>query len=232
MMSMSGSFMSDLMMRKEGEMVESVTTMNTKHDLFGPMGNDANVGYKLHVKGLPYDVTTKQLYNIFKKKYGEPTFVVVIRDKHLSNKNRGYGFVTFKHQWQSEIAINEPPIYRDRTLIVSKAHSSKNNNNRDKLINKHYNHNKRYNNNHCNVTYKHSVNELNINSYKKNNQFELLKQWDKDLIKYAKGKQSWDQVMNVYKDNFHHIMLTHGFGVEIPINFIVTKPIDLSLLSE
>ncbi len=81
---------------------------------------------RIYVGNINFDATNKDLINLFSK-YGEIVELMVIPDKSLKNKNKGYGFVTFSENESAKKAVLElnGMLFMGRRLVVDYAKESK-----------------------------------------------------------------------------------------------------------
>ena len=80
---------------------------------------------KLFVGNLPWSVSTEELQDLFAK-FGAIEDAVVIRDK-MSNRSKGFGFVTFTEEADADTAIAEmhEQEVSGRNIVVNEAQPPK-----------------------------------------------------------------------------------------------------------
>ncbi|GJW40050.1 UBP1-associated protein 2C-like protein [Tanacetum coccineum] len=72
---------------------------------------------KLFIRGIGWETTSEKLRTVFSA-YGELEEAIVITDK-VTNKSKGYGFVTFKHIDGAMLAVKEPSKKIDGRVTVA-----------------------------------------------------------------------------------------------------------------
>jgi RNA recognition motif-containing protein len=79
---------------------------------------EAHKELKLHLGGLPEDITENDLYDYFQE-FGEIRNVYIIYDFD-TKKSRGFGFIEFKKRKDADRCLNAEHIINGNEIIVSK----------------------------------------------------------------------------------------------------------------
>lgn len=81
---------------------------------------------KVHVGGLPYNLTEEEFSEFFSQ-VGEVKSAIIIRDKFNDNRSKGFGFVEFATEDEAKAAIADlsGKDLGGRTIVVSQAMEKK-----------------------------------------------------------------------------------------------------------